>query len=461
MESNYEAVSEYAMADFTPAEAKGTAENPYLASEAYDYISTFDSGKGPDAPIYVKGYVCSADAPNSTYHNQTYYISDDGTTTKQFEVYRGKGISGADITSSNRVNVGDYVVVSGTAINYNGTKPEFEADSEIITHNPKLTAPTFSVAEGTYYATQNVSLSAADGATIYYTTDGSEPTSASSSYSTPLSISSTTTVKAFAVKADCVDSEVASATYTIEAPTQLVMSSITCSSQASSSLTFTWTAVTNATGYQVSLDGGTNWETKQAGLSYIWTGLSASTLYTIKVKAIGTANGQYTDSVPGSADGTTTAVGSAPSAGTVMWAETWTGATTATSGSDSATPSANYGNGTTVYNDGTVTYTQSANTVYVRNENLAGGDKPELMLSSGKTWTISDIPTGGAEKLTLTYSSNNTKSSVTCSTTGASISGSSKSYTITTGGADTITLVFGCSGNTRIDNVSLVVAAED
>ena len=144
-------------------------------------------------------------------------------------------------------------------------------------------------------------------------------------------------------------------------------------------------------------------------------------------------------------------------ANTVMWAETWTGATTATSGSNSATPSANYGKGTTVYNSGTVTYTQSENTVYVRNEELAGGSKPELMLSSGKTWTISNIPTGEATELTLTYKSNNTKSSVTCSTTGASITGSSKSYTITTGGASTITLVFGCSGNTRIDDVSLTV----
>ena len=143
--------------------------------------------------------------------------------------------------------------------------------------------------------------------------------------------------------------------------------------------------------------------------------------------------------------------------GTTMWAETWTGATTATSGSNNATPSANYGKGTTVYNSGTVTYTQSANTVYVRNENTGGGTAPELLLSSGKTWTISNIPTGEATELTLTYKSNNTKSSVTCSTTGASITGSSKSYTITTGGASTITLEFGCSGNTRIDDVSLTV----
>ena len=145
------------------------------------------------------------------------------------------------------------------------------------------------------------------------------------------------------------------------------------------------------------------------------------------------------------------------SVGTTLWAETWTGSTTATSGSNSATPSSNYGNGTTVYNSGTVTYTQSKNTVYVRNDNYAGGSKPELMITSGETWTISNIPTAGASKLTLTYKSNNTNSSVTCSTDGTSISGSSKSYEITTGGASKITLVFSSSGNSRIDDVSLVI----
>ena len=183
------------------------------------------------------------------------------------------------------------------------------------------------------------------------------------------------------------------------------------------------------------------------------TNASSAPSYVTKVSAASTVYAVYSKTT-----GSNAPIRKTPAAAnTVMWAETWTGATTATSGSNSATPSANYGKGTTVYNSGTVTYTQSENTVYVRNEELAGGSKPELMLSSGKTWTISNIPTGEATELTLTYKSNNTKSSVTCSTTGASITGSSKSYTITTGGASTITLVFGCSGNTRIDDVSLIV----
>lgn len=139
----------------------------------------------------------------------------------------------------------------------------------------------------------------------------------------------------------------------------------------------------------------------------------------------------------------------------ICWSEDWTGATTASVANDSAKPSACGSTGTTVYGGGSVTYSESTNKVYVRNENNAGGDKPELMITSGETWTIANIPTAGKSTLYLTYASNNTKSSVTCSTVGASISGSPKSYTITTGGAASITLTFTCSGNTRIDNVVL------
>lgn len=53
-----------------------------------------------------------------------------------------------------------------------------------------------------------------DGATIHYTTDGSTPTNSSTTYSSPIAISATTTVKAIAVKSGMTDSEVASQTFT-------------------------------------------------------------------------------------------------------------------------------------------------------------------------------------------------------------------------------------------------------
>ena len=77
-------------------------------------------------------------------------------------------------------------------------------------------APTFSPAAGAYASSQNVTItSATDGATIYYTTDGTDPTTGSSVYSSAIAVSSTTTIKAFAAKTDCENSSIASATYAI------------------------------------------------------------------------------------------------------------------------------------------------------------------------------------------------------------------------------------------------------
>ena len=79
-----------------------------------------------------------------------------------------------------------------------------------------VATPSFSVAEGTYTSAQTVAISCAtSGATIYYTTDGNTPTTSSSVYSSALTISETTTVKAMAVKEGMNNSAVASATYTI------------------------------------------------------------------------------------------------------------------------------------------------------------------------------------------------------------------------------------------------------
>ncbi len=78
-----------------------------------------------------------------------------------------------------------------------------------------VATPTFTPGEGSYTTAQDVTISCAtDGATIYYTTDNTEPTASSEVYSTPIAVSTTTTLKAFAVKAGMENSAVASATYT-------------------------------------------------------------------------------------------------------------------------------------------------------------------------------------------------------------------------------------------------------
>jgi len=63
--------------------------------------------------------------------------------------------------------------------------------------------PTFSIIAGFYTATQNVSISTTDvTATIHYTIDGTTPTNASPVYSGPVSVSSTTVLRAIGVSSD-------------------------------------------------------------------------------------------------------------------------------------------------------------------------------------------------------------------------------------------------------------------
>ena len=61
-------------------------------------------------------------------HSITYWISNDGTTTDQFEVYGGLGLGGADFSSKDDVKVGAAVVVRGDIKKYNDIY-EFEKDN--------------------------------------------------------------------------------------------------------------------------------------------------------------------------------------------------------------------------------------------------------------------------------------------------------------------------------------------
>lgn len=81
---------------------------------------------------------------------------------------------------------------------------------------PVVGAPTIS---GTtpFEDTTSVTISAAQGAEIRYTTDGSKPTAASTLYSAAITLSATTTVKAIAI-VDGVSSSVSTKTFTKQTP---------------------------------------------------------------------------------------------------------------------------------------------------------------------------------------------------------------------------------------------------
>lgn len=82
-----------------------------------------------------------------------------------------------------------------------------------------VATPTFSPAGGAYAEVKNVTISTeTENATIYYTTNGTDPTISSNVYSSAISVSKTTTIKAMAVKEGMNNSAVATAAYTINLP---------------------------------------------------------------------------------------------------------------------------------------------------------------------------------------------------------------------------------------------------
>ena len=127
-------------------------------------------------------------------------------TTADLSAFAGQRIQLAFVYTSTDEAAGTWEVK-----NIEVTETEGEAPVDVA-------EPTFSPEAGAYNNSVEVSLSAAEGLTVYYTTDGTEPTTASTLYEAPFTLTETTTVKAIAVDAEGNVSDVVSATYTVRQP---------------------------------------------------------------------------------------------------------------------------------------------------------------------------------------------------------------------------------------------------
>ncbi|HYF66975.1 MAG TPA: chitobiase/beta-hexosaminidase C-terminal domain-containing protein [Ohtaekwangia sp.] len=103
-----------------------------------------------------------------------------------------------------------------TSIGSNGPNIDYMLVYQDSAPVPTVSTPQFTPAPGTYTSSQLVTITTAtSGASVYYTLDGTTPTTSSTLYSEPLTISATTTLKALAVKSGMDNSVVQTGLYTI------------------------------------------------------------------------------------------------------------------------------------------------------------------------------------------------------------------------------------------------------
>jgi large repetitive protein len=186
----------------------------YLASVTLDTTPptgsiTINLGAAATNTTSVALYFTCTDALTGCIYMQ---FSSDGVTYSAAEWY---GTPRAWTLATGNGNKTVYVKFGDSVGNWS------TAYGRTILLDTVVPATTASPSGGTYDTAQTVTLTCADGAgsgcsKIYYTTNGTAPTTSSAAYSSPLNIAATTTLRYFA-KDTAGNSEAAKAqTYTIE-----------------------------------------------------------------------------------------------------------------------------------------------------------------------------------------------------------------------------------------------------
>ncbi len=86
-------------------------------------------------------------------------------------------------------------------------------------NNSRVQTPQASISGGAYTTSKKITLaSATKGAEIYYTLNGTVPTTSSIKYTAPITITSSVVLKAIAIKNGCEDSQIMTEIYTINIP---------------------------------------------------------------------------------------------------------------------------------------------------------------------------------------------------------------------------------------------------
>ena len=166
-----------------------------------------------DSPVItVTGDTAAGD--NTFYFNATVTMTASNEATIYYTT------DGTNPNPNSPIYTAPFQVTSTSTIKAVAVKAYWQVSPLAILNvtitSPTVATPVFTPVAGTYADSVTFALSCETaGAAIRYTTDGTEPTSASALYSAPITLTATTTVKAKAFKTDWFDSETATALYTV------------------------------------------------------------------------------------------------------------------------------------------------------------------------------------------------------------------------------------------------------
>jgi hypothetical protein len=123
---------------------------------------------------------------------------------------------GTDPSSTSNIYSSKLVIANSETLKAIAIEPGWTSSSiASAVYMLKCATPVISLGAGSYTGDQYTTITCVtSGASIHYTTDGSTPTSTSTVYSTQFKIPRSCTLKAVAIKLDCLNSDVASAVYT-------------------------------------------------------------------------------------------------------------------------------------------------------------------------------------------------------------------------------------------------------
>jgi len=209
----------------TPSTGSSTYSSPITVSvtetlEAIAVAPLYTTSAVGSAAYTINGAVATptfSPAAGSYGPAQSVTISDTTSGATIYYTTNGTTPTTASATYSSAITVSATETLEAIATHSGYSNSA--VGSAAYTINGAVATPAFSPVAGSYTATQTVTITdATSGATIYYTTNGTTPTTASATYSSAITVSSTETLEAIAAKAGYSNSAVASAVYTIGSP---------------------------------------------------------------------------------------------------------------------------------------------------------------------------------------------------------------------------------------------------